>query len=1405
VDPEEAAQALAKSAALDPEEAAASLAKSNGMDPTDAEAALAKSSPPNAADQSSATAAEGFRSIDTSKGLTAAKRFFEQMKAIPDPSVQASLITRAGPWLDVAMSLAPYSMFRAKMEERKGRLPPKGESDPNKRQRYEAIASGLDPRIAEHYYPVDQRTAGGFDTLPEDAADAVNKGLATVSWPGQKFFQALDYVTARPVRAATAYAFSDRSPSEAWNMPPEDWSAAVVKTAETPPGTHGVPNDDRSWEKYNAARFGTGVQKQIGESLGRIAGAGMGFASGLTFDAPGLIANYTGINPLRVVPQTFGDWYANTTANANEMGEIGKNVGVQVGTDPLALFGRFGEHPGSINAARTVLDATGNKALAVDIGNMMREHAGTARQVPEAQRIFSEFGVPTIEQEAMLGGPGLPFLGAPQATLGLPFLHSDPRMTVPLDTQYRLRGALQSIPGVPGAVDAAAKFIGANPVYNRQWEFANALRRAAIGQEARIGKSLEQQTLDDLHRSLPPTDYNQESGLGDFRARFAGDPATGAEYLRRVMEPDIISRTRPPAQLDLFGNGAPAVGGGEFSFRPKPEIEVPTPLYDTTGQGVLRRDIGEPGVTEPWQYTFQKTKDYGSTFEPEVTSQPAPLPAWTEDAARRKYVPDAKMEQALAAERKLAEDIQKAHGNETDPAKQRAALAKAMPDLPQRLAEVARLRREGSFHALTAAPDYVPASEANRVFGAGAKEMLDVAKRDADRWHQNLAANTGIGFLGENQKAANPFSGVYTHRDMEARYGLMDELAMRRKGGGSAGANDLGMGRLGAESDLPGGLFRSEMPDYMGEATQDPIERIAQLNQLGRRAYGETWLWQQAAKDFGTPVEKAASDLNLGVGERDVRMPDGSVQRFRFEPEVFNLFNRAFAPNAGRLGRVLTANIDPTTPTARALIAGGKAYDWLGNRFKALALMRPGYHSTNWANDTVGDFLNGNPSPVAYQRAALHMDPVEAAKAQAAGLPIDSGMERRFEMDPTQTMARAMQQEILPDSTAKKVASLVWPSEFGGTPVSRAIGETIERSQKGASYLFERAKGASPAEAVNRALQLKIDYQYRRPEEGALSLLAPFAKYASEAPRRVVRMGLQNPGRMMVLDRMLNGLDERKDLEPRQDVQDTGRFLRLGGQRARIAGQAMADFAGAAGLMNPSSPYNDTNPVGIPPGYDPAIVLKADQYDPFAPMQSWDNALGTLSPLLRAGIEQATERDLVGHKPMSRAHSTTGLPLFPHDSAAPSWLQADEGSTPLASRYLPPYALSSMLQLGVNGYEGLDRIGAPTATLGAQRPYFPATPTADGMIDPRTTYAAQLFSSLFPGRIFGITPADPIQNFANSPEVRGVLANEKAAQNQEDFLRMWQAYRERAGQPRPMFDPQFLEAVRSAIRRPASP
>ena len=1150
------------------------------------------------------------------------------------------------------------------------------------------------------------------DNAARERASQINTRLGTAPLRGVMW--GLDLLHRGVVRTPTAMLGGGYSAKEAWDMPAEEWAKKVVNVAE---------NDDTA--RGTIARIGAGIPAAIGGAVGA--------AVGVPTIAAGALANV--INGDIPSPEQSVE---NTRQAFKDTTRSGAELGVQILTDPLNLVS-FG---GTSKEALTALQAAG--------------------------------------REAELGK----YAGQSFLRVHPPFMSS---FSKPVGTPYAFRDWFGKVTGQAGrdAIDAiATKGLQSEPIYNTALRDQMRLARRARGDEAII-----RQEMADKIKS-------QVSALPEEFKTNLSDVGTRSDFYNKFAEYRDFERVKPAEQMDLFGSGtigarpsieqqmkaASALRSGDeiaaqeaiskagvWRPKPKPEIEVGSNIYSTDGQGVIRKDVGESS-TAPWQYEMKKTRDYGATYEPEQTSVPAPLPQF---GARVVHAPDKTMSRALFLQRKLQEEA-KEITKDIEPALRERTLREQMPNLDERLKEIADLKMKGGYHALQAGESYVPYEQLDETFGQGAQKFADVLKSHSNEWKDLLVER---GYLTPDQAAVNPFSGIYLRRPMSSRYGIFDELAAKPgHGDPGAGYTALEKARVGAAEGFPGGMSNAELPSYvqvgqqsfidraLGRAPQvDPFELISGYNRLGARAAAETTFRQKMAEQFGREVAAGdKSGKNLGASVVRVKQPDGTTVERVLDPEVANRMQQVFAPASGKLGNLARSTVGTETAAKRAVVAAGDTVDKGRSLFKSLALKSPSYHSTNYVNDMLWRAMAGEKNALANNARAAELlagagtdaDKATMRALQEAGLPIEPGS-HRFDLDPSKGLAQDLQSMIQPESAARDIYRAVAPAELGGTARSRGFGEMMEARQKLGHALFWMDQGATPEEAVAKTFSTLLDYQSRDALERGLAYAAPFSAFMSKAPRRAARFLLAKPGAAMSLDRTLRSFDDNTSFEPRESTMNQGPALRVGGVTRDAINGWMKVLANAYNRLGPGE---RTGPAeGVPQGLTTILQPKIDLYDAFSPLRSWDNLGMSAQPDIKAALEILTNRDLVAQRdfdgaslsvPQGSGLGQLGFPV------------ANKDENPALARYAAPYLFDRGTMMLMNQWLGMQQPAGPAATLGAARYFQPD-------MDRRNVYAQQLMSYLFPFRVQIDDPVSGIANAMNSAEVRKAMKNEQEAKSRD--------------------------------------
>lgn len=696
----------------------------------------------------------------------------------------------------------------------------------------------------------------------------------------------------------------------------------------------------------------------------------------------------------------------------------------------------------------------------------------------------------------------------------------------------------------------------------------------------------------------------------------------------------------------------------------------------------------------------------------------------------------------------------------------------------------------GQFHRLTASSDFVPYSDLDATFGDGTQQLVDLVKRVQERARQGLV---DANYMDANQVEANPISGIYMRRPLQSKHGLLDEIIVSGKERSPrAGANALRQSRVGADDGLPGGLSVSEKAalGYLEPKSTDPAELAADYVRLAARSNAETRMRQEMAEAFGRRTKEIGDDSgkNVNVGRYQIPAkqpgPNGErvMEEFTFDAPVANIMDNAFAPAGGQLSRLVRSMIPGASAPERALIKGSEVYDNFQSWFKSNVLKSPAYQTTNYYNDTLRDALEGNINPLAEQALALDMmrgldNPVEIAGKQTtmqeelrglrdAGIPFDLEASHRFEIDPGKGLAGDLLDAARDPSAARTAYRAFAPPELGGNPTMRNLGEKSETMQKLATANFWRKQGASFAEAVARAANTKIDYQWRTPLEQALAPAVPFAKFMVESPKRTIRTGLRRPGTLGTLDDWYNAFDENEEVEPRLSIQES-KHMRLSPESPewRATDNFIRETGNALDFLVAGDQGREPLTEGIPAGFDPIFRIKDDTFDsmriPSALAQGNFKPLGeALTPALRFPIEALTGTVLATGR--DQDPPTLGG-LAPYGSVFPAEVQANKDQMPWASTYLPNYVpgFDRGYQTLANIILGMNQDQGPLTTFGGSREYVPDS-------DRRRAYALQIFNYLFPGSMYLEDPASRLQNAVKRGGIDAALKNNAAAQESWD-------------------------------------
>lgn len=896
-------------------------------------------------------------------------------------------------------------------------------------------------------------------------------------------------------------------------------------------------------------------------------------------------------------------------------------------------------------------------------------------------------------------------------------------------------------------------------------------------------------------------------GVGDALKKTAG---TADQVPFVLAEFEKAGKTAADAEA-IFGPGLRHLGQGQLEVG-IPWTQISTPI---DSQYSFRKFMGQ---FEPARTAIDRTADVIGANR--VYDR---VPEFTHAARRKATSLEAAERDALAREvtdglRALPAAIRKAwtdkdfrrefYERAIRPDFERTLPGDVAPNIPGR-AQVQVPDADGNMHTLTAAEDYVPRDQLDATFGQGAAQLFDLIRGTHEKARQRLVA---AGHMSEAQAAADPFSGVYMRRPVQSTGGLFDEVVVAGKEGDSSrGANALRKSRVGAAEGFPGGLAPSEMgrtpremgrtepppgqaeswldEPFMREAETDPAKLWADYVRLYGRAAAETVLRQEVARDFGSAVRPGdASVKNLGIDTKTIQMPAYSpgaseAREFAFAPSVSNILDNAFAPSSGRTSRFVRRMIPGTGPLGRGAIRLAEGYDAANNIFKSNVLKSGAYPIGNYVNDTMRDVLEGNPLPFVEQSIAAKMmrgedGPLQLGELnttlaeelrtlQAAGLPLDLAASHRFDLDPGTGLARDFIRAGEDPNLAMDVWRFFAPEElgtkWGGTPHMRRFGEKNETMQKTASALFWRSRGASPAEAVARAMSSKIDYQWRQPWEQVAAVGIPFAKFATEAPRRTIRTMLRQPGRIAALDDFYNAFDRNEDIEPRDTIQEA-KFMRLAGTHADLARNVLREGAAFTGavpwhlLLGQPPPDDRGPPVGMAPGYSPILTVKDDTFESFKPLQSPQAFASMLAPLFRFGVEALAEKNLATRRDVEAPDL---LSLAPYGSSIfPDWATAHADQNPWATTYLPNY----VPVLGARGFQLLGNIGlgmnnpyGPLTTFGGSRDYAPE-------LDRRSAYAHQLFNFMFPGSLYAEDPASALRDLDERSGAKQALGDAKDAE-----------------------------------------
>jgi hypothetical protein len=366
----------------------------------------------------------------------------------------------------------------------------------------------------------------------------------------------------------------------------------------------------------------------------------------------------------------------------------------------------------------------------------------------------------------------------------------------------------------------------------------------------------------------------------------------------------------------------------------------------------------------------------------------------------------------------------------------------------------------------------------------------------------------------------------------------------------------------------------------------------------------------------------------------------------------------------------------------------------VSSRWKALALLSPGYHIRNMQDDMLRAYLAGARNPQSYYQAAKALlgkdGKVVIRKGPHAGT---------YTYDELVRLAEAsgafgsgwVRQEISPTTTGAIAKRVQGP---GRGPVARAsqkLGQIREDAMYLGTFLERLKAGDNAIEAARKTREYMIDYgEVGRAVQSARRFLTPFITYQTKAIPLMLRQAARRPSTMANFSKIANTLNE---------------------------------IAGSPDLSN-LPPWNQSSfavpvnnivraAIGAPPGqpilFNPESVLafgSLNMLDPRISRLRMNIGGRMLSPFIRTPIELATRDNLF------------------------------TGTEFAASRYAPTFVAEVAKRLGVSlpkkrdWYTGEERAAYPTpldVVLRLWPQYSQAAAIAPGGTSSRLALARYLF------------------------------------------------------------------------------
>lgn len=236
-------------------------------------------------------------------------------------------------------------------------------------------------------------------------------------------------------------------------------------------------------------------------------------------------------------------------------------------------------------------------------------------------------------------------------------------------------------------------------------------------------------------------------------------------------------------------------------------------------------------------------------------------------------------------------------------------------------------------------------------------------------------------------------------------------------------------------------------------------------------------------------------------------------------PEVLDSLNRVHA------------RINPAVASESALRHMGETVAAFTSRWKALALLSPGYHVRNLYDDGMRAYWAGARNPLSFTQASKLLKARKGKGDVGATVTIRGQKWTRQELlrraeahDVIDTGYAKIETHSSADATGRRrIVSL--PGEGHLTRGSQAVGQYRENVLRLGTWIELLKKGENPAEAARVVREFLFDYtEVGAAVEAARRFWAPFITYPSKAIPFVTREFARRPGRAANLNAAMTDL-----------------------------------------------------------------------------------------------------------------------------------------------------------------------------------------------------------------------------------------------------------------------------------------